>query len=64
MKYDLSDIQHTVTKSNQKNSMQTYKLTSGMELSYHMMYNENLFLHHDSLSNVMEINYCHDGRMG
>lgn len=64
MKYNLSDIQHTITTSNKKNSMQTYKLASGMELSYYTMYNENLSLHHDSLSNVMEINYCHDGRMG
>lgn len=64
MKYNLSDIQHTITTSNKKNSMQSYKLTSGMELSYYTMYNENLSLHHDSLSNVMEINYCHDGRMG
>lgn len=64
MKHDLSEIQHTITKSNQKNSTQTYKLTSGMELSYYIMYNENLSLHHDSLSNVMEINYCHAGRMG
>lgn len=64
MKYNLSYIQHTITTSNKKNSMQTYKLASGMELSYYTMYNENLSLHHDSLSNVMEINYCHDGRMG
>lgn len=64
MKHDLSKIQHTIKKSNQKNSTQTYKLASGMELSYYKMYNENLSLHHDSLSNVMEINYCHAGRMG
>lgn len=64
MKHDLSKIQHTIIKSNQKNSTQTYILSSGMELSYYKMYNENLSLHHDSLSNVMEINYCHAGRMG
>lgn len=64
MKHDLSKIQHTIKKSNQKNSTQTYILSSGMELSYYKMYNENLSLHHDSLSNVMEINYCHAGRMG
>lgn len=64
MKHELSKIQHTIKKSNQKNFTQTYKLASGMELSYYKMYNENLSLHHDSLSNVMEINYCHAGRMG
>lgn len=64
MKHDFSAIQYAITKSNKKNSMQTYKLSSGMELSYYTMYNENLSLHHDSLSSIMEINYCHAGRMG
>lgn len=64
MKHNLSEIQHTILKSNKKNSMQTVILAPGMELSYYTVYEENLSLHHQPLSHVMEINYCHAGRIG
>ncbi|MBU5481457.1 helix-turn-helix domain-containing protein [Blautia sp. MSJ-19] len=51
-------------KSNRKNSMQTVTLAPGMELSYYTVYEDNLSLHHRPLSHVMEINYCHAGRIG
>ena len=44
--------------------MQTVTLTPGMELSYYTLYKENLSLHHQPLSHIMEINYCHAGRIG
>lgn len=64
MKSNLSEVQTTILKSNRKNSMQTVTLAPGMELSYYTMYKENLSLHHQPLSRVMEINYCHAGRIG
>lgn len=64
MRHHLSEVQHTITRSDKKNSMQTVLLASGIELSYYTMYNENISLHHESLSHVMEINYCHAGRVG
>ena len=56
MKSNLSEVQTTILKSNRKNSMQTVTLAPGMELSYYTMYKENLSLHHQPLSRVMEIN--------
>lgn len=44
--------------------MQTVTLAPGMELSYYTVYEENLSLHHQIFSHVMEINYCHAGRIG
>ena len=64
MKHHLSEIQTTILKSDRKNSMHTVTLAPGMELSYYIMYEENLSLHHQPLSHVMEINYCHAGRIG
>lgn len=64
MKHHLSEVQHTLLRSDKKNSMQTVTLVPGMELSYYTMYQENLALHHQPLSHVMEINYCHAGRIG
>lgn len=39
-------------------------LAPGMELSYYTMSGEMLSLRHQPLSHVMEINYCHGGRIG
>lgn len=64
MTHNLAEVQHTILKSDQKNSMQTVTLAPGMELSYYKMYDENLSTHHQPLSHVMEINYCHAGRIG
>ncbi len=44
--------------------MQTFTLAPGIELSYYTTYEEHLSLHHQPLSHVMEINYCHSGRVG
>ena len=44
--------------------MQTIELAPGMELSYYTIYDEYISLHHQPLSHVMEINYCHAGRVG
>lgn len=64
MNHNLSEVQHTIIKSDKKNSMQTLALAPGIELSYYTMYEESLSLHHEPFSHVMEINYCHDGRIG
>ena len=64
MKHHLSEVQQTILKSDKKNSMQTLALAPGMELSYYTMYTDNLSLHHQSLSHILEINYCRAGRMG
>lgn len=64
MNHSLSEIEHTLLKSDRKSSMRTVTLAPGMELSYYTMYKENLSLHHQPLSHVMEINYCHAGRIG
>lgn len=64
MKHNLSEVHHIIVKSDKKNSMQTLMLSPGIELSYYTIYTENLSLHHHPLSNVIEINYCHDGRIG
>lgn len=64
MKHNLSEVEHAILKSNRKNSMQTVALAPGMELSYYTVYKENLSLHHQPLSHIMEINYCHAGRIG
>lgn len=64
MNHPLSEVQTTILKSNKKNSMQSLTLAPGMELSYYTMYSENLSLHHQPVSHVMEINYCRAGRIG
>lgn len=64
MKHNLSEVQHTLLKSNNKNSMHTLTLEPGIELSYYTMHEENIAFHHSPLSHVMEINYCHAGRIG
>lgn len=64
MNHHLSEVQHTILNSSKKNSMRTLTLAPGMELSYYTMYKENLSLHHEPLSHVMEINYCRAGRIG
>lgn len=64
MKHHLSEIQTSILQSDQKNSMQTVLLAPGMELSYYTIYTEKLSLHHPPHSHIMEINYCHAGRIG
>lgn len=64
MKHHLSAIQTDILQSDKKNSMQTVLLAPGMELSYYTIYTENLSLHHQPHSHIMEINYCHAGRIG
>lgn len=64
MKHHLSEIQHTILNSDHQNSMQIFELAPGIELSYYTLYDEILSTHHQPLSHVMEINYCHAGRVG
>lgn len=64
MKHHLSEVQHTILNSDRQNSMQTFELAPGIELSYYTMYDESLSTHHQPLPHVMEINYCHAGRVG
>ncbi len=62
--YHLSEVQQAIRTADMKNSMQTLTLAPGMELSYYTMHRENVSLHHKPLSHIMEINYCHAGRIG
>lgn len=64
MNHHLSEVEKAITKADKKNSMQSLILIPGMELSYYTIYGETLSLHHDPLSHIMEINYCHAGRIG
>lgn len=64
MKYNLSKVEYAILKSDKKNSIHTLTLNPGIELSYYTMYNENIVIHHQPLSHVIEINYCHAGRIG
>lgn len=64
MTHHLSEVQNTITGSDKRNHMQSITLVPGIELSYYTLYSENLSLHHQSLSHVMEINYCRAGRVG
>lgn len=64
MNYHLSEIEPIITKADKRNSMHSLQLAPGMELSYYTMYGEMLSLRHQPLSHVMEINYCHAGRIG
>lgn len=64
MNHHLSEIQPAIIRSNKKNSMQSKILAPGMELSYYTIYSETLSLHHQPLPHIMEINYCHAGRIG
>ncbi len=64
MKHHLEEVQHLLSNADKKNSMQTVALAPGMELSYYTMYDEHLSIHHQPLPHILEINYCHAGRIG
>lgn len=64
MKHNLSEVEHVIVRSDPKNSMKTLALGPGLELSYYVMHEENLSLHHKPLFHILEINYCHAGRIG
>ena len=46
------------------NHIETIALAPGMELTYLTLTKDNFSVHHAALDHILEINYCHSGRIG
>ncbi len=61
---ELEGIRSTFARHSGTNRIKSVELYPGIELSYLTMTTGNLSIHHAALDHILEINYCHSGRIG
>ena len=61
---ELTKIRSSFIKSHSKDQIKAIELYPGIELSYLTLTTDNFSVHHAALDHILEINYCHLGRIG
>ncbi|MBD5514894.1 MAG: helix-turn-helix transcriptional regulator [Lachnospiraceae bacterium] len=61
---ELTDIRGSFIKHHSTDHIKTIELYPGIELSYLTLTTDKLSVHHAALDHILEINYCHSGRIG
>lgn len=61
---ELTGIRSSFVKSHSMNHIKTVELYPGIELSYLTLTTDHFSVHHAALDHILEINYCHSGRIG
>ena len=64
MGHQLEQIQKELFQLHNGNQMKLYPVYPGINLSFLTLKSDQITLHHDALSQVLEINYCKSGRIG
>ncbi len=59
-----SPIEKRIKKLNNQSSFNSLILFPGIELSFIHLETDSIDFHHEALDNMLEINYCHSGRIG
>ncbi|MDB3082964.1 AraC family transcriptional regulator [Clostridioides difficile] len=65
--YQNNSIEHfddMINKTNGKGKIDIYSVFPGIEVSFNLFSAENILFSHKSVDYILEINYCHDGRIG
>jgi AraC-like DNA-binding protein len=57
-------LEHIKTELDGKGTMEIFRLYPCVELSFFTIYGSNPVFHHKALPDRLEINYCHQGRIG
>ena len=60
---ELTGIRNSFAKYKGLNQIRSVELYTGIELSYFTLTTDNLSVHHAALDHILEINYCHSGRI-
>ena len=61
---ELTDIRSSFIKHHSADHIKAVELYPGIELSYLTLTTGKLSVHHAALDHILEINYCHSGRIG
>jgi len=64
MIHELEKIRSRFARQDHGDHIESIRLYPGIELSYLTMQTEQMSLHHAALDHILEINYCHFGRIG
>ena len=61
---ELTDIRSSFIKHHSTDHINAIELYPGIELSYLTLTTDKLSVHHAAFDHILEINYCHSGRIG
>ncbi|MBD5484433.1 MAG: helix-turn-helix transcriptional regulator [Lachnospiraceae bacterium] len=61
---ELTDIRSSFIKHHSADHIKAVELYPGIELTYLTLTTEHFSVHHAALDHILEINYCHSGRIG
>ena len=61
---ELPDIRSSFIKHHSTDHINAIELYPGIELSYLTLTTDKLSVHHAAFDHILEINYCHSGRIG
>ena len=61
---ELTDIRSSFIKHHSADHIKAVELYPGIELSYLTLTADKLSVHHAAFDHILEINYCHSGRIG
>lgn len=61
---ELTGIRNSFVGSHSMNHIKGIELYTGIELSYLTLTTDHFSVHHAALDHILEINYCHSGRIG
>ena len=61
---ELTNIRNSFIKSHSMDHIKAIELYPGIELSYLTLTTDHFSVHHTALDHILEINYCHSGRIG
>ncbi|MDE7132757.1 MAG: AraC family transcriptional regulator [Lachnospiraceae bacterium] len=61
---ELTDIRSSFIKHHSTDHIKAVELYPGIELSYLTLTTDKLSVHHAAFDHILEINYCHSGRIG
>ena len=61
---ELTDIRSSHSRSHSSDHINAIELYPGIELTYLTLTTDHFSVHHAALDHILEINYCHSGRIG
>ncbi len=61
---ELADIRSSYIKNHSMDHIESIELYPGIELTYLTLTTDHFSVHHAALDHILEINYCHSGRIG
>ncbi|MBD5474639.1 MAG: helix-turn-helix transcriptional regulator [Lachnospiraceae bacterium] len=61
---ELTDIRNSHSRSHSSDHINAIELYPGIELTYLTLTTDHFSVHHATLDHILEINYCHSGRIG